>query len=282
MSVQLGTVAAIGFNDFAPAPWLECFRQLGCKVVQAYRNQDARVSIQQMRDAIAAGQMPCDSLHGVFGEQFDPSSPLESARRFAVDTYKAEGELCLKLGGSLVVVHCSTIRPHGIPPAERERRTLQLKQSIRELGVAGQQMGVRYAFENLPGYHALGWDVQELADLLTEVGVPGTGMCFDTGHANMTTDVADSLGKTAGTVIYVHLNDNSGKADEHDMPTCGKLDTDDVARKLHQIGYSGTAMLEVFYSVDRLRQLIGEGCGKRLQRFIDLANGIENPSAPTG
>ena len=54
MAIQLGTVAAIGFEDFAPAEWLGCFRELGCELVQAYRNQNAQLSIQQMKDAIAA------------------------------------------------------------------------------------------------------------------------------------------------------------------------------------------------------------------------------------
>ena len=28
--IRLGTVAAIGFDDFEPMAWLECYRQLGC------------------------------------------------------------------------------------------------------------------------------------------------------------------------------------------------------------------------------------------------------------
>ena len=80
--IRLGTVAAIGFDGLEPGELLGLYRQLGCKVVQAYRNQERGVSFNEMSDAIAAGGMPCDSLHGVFGEQFDPSSPDEQARRF--------------------------------------------------------------------------------------------------------------------------------------------------------------------------------------------------------
>ena len=129
MAVKLGTVAAIGFDDFPPREWLACFRALGCEVVQAYRNQNVKVTLAQMRDAIAGGEMPCDSLHGVFGEQYDPSSPDESARGSAVDTFKAEGELALALGGKLTVVHCSTIRREGISEQERRLRWEQLRKS---------------------------------------------------------------------------------------------------------------------------------------------------------
>jgi len=273
MAIRLGTVAAIGFKNFPPADWLGCFRQLGCQAVQAYRRQDIPVFISQMQDAIAAGGMPCDSIHGVYGEQYDPSATNEIARTAAVDKFKSEGELALALGGPLVVVHCATIRHGGISDPERAVRIAQLRKSIVELGEFGRQTGVRYAFENLPGYHAIGWDIAALASLLNELDAPNTGMCFDTGHANMIGDAADAIRHTDGQMIYVHFSDNSGRSDDHDMPTYGTLDCDAIARALAAEGYSGTLMLEVFYSVDRLKQLIDEGLADRLARIIDLANG---------
>ena len=273
MTTELGTVAPVGFDDFPPEAWLSCLRRLGCTRVQVYRNQQRDVSLEEIRDAVAAGQMPCDSIHGVFGEQFDPSSPDEQARRFAVDTYKSEGELALTLGGPLVVVHCSTIRREGIPQAERKQRVEQLKKSIVELGNFGEGLGVRYAFENLPDYHPLGSDVAELAGWLGELNAPATGMCFDSGHANMIGNVAEAVEAADGRMIYMHFSDNSGLADEHEMPTCGTLDCEGMARALHLIGYADTMMLEVFHSVERFNQLIDEGCGERLARILALARG---------
>ena len=273
MSVQLGTVAPIGFDAFPPEQWLPCMRQLGCTVMQAYRNTETTVSIQQMRDAMGASGMPCDSIHGVFGEQFDPSAPLESARRFAVETFKAEGELAREMGGSLVVVHCSTIRRNGVSPKERAQRVEQLAKSMLDLGFFGQQIDVKYAFENLPAYHPVGSDVAELADILKQAKAPNAGICFDTGHANMVSDPARSILQVGERIIYVHLNDNSGDADEHLMPTYGSMDTAGIARSLHEIEYEGTLMLEVFYSVDKLKKFIDDGCAERLRHIVDTANG---------
>ena len=274
MPVQLGTVAPVGFHDFPPEPWLACMRRLGCTVVQVYRNQQALVPRQEMLDAISVGRMPCDSLHGVFGEQFDPSAPQEEARRFAVQTYRAEGELAKELGGPLVVVHCATIRREGISAEERAVRLSQLKKTVADLGAYGSQAGVRYAFENLPGYHAIGSDVAELAHVLQEVGGPHVGLCFDTGHANMVCDPAAAIRQAGEQIIYVHLNDNGGHEDEHLMPTYGRLDLAALARSLHQVGYHGTLMLEVFYTVDRLTQFINAGGAERLKRIVDIANGL--------
>ncbi|MDY7011147.1 MAG: sugar phosphate isomerase/epimerase family protein [Planctomycetota bacterium] len=273
--VKLGTIAAIGFDESDPHELLGCYRQLGCQVVQAYRNQGRHVSLSEMRDAIAAGGMPCDSLHGIFGEHIDPSSPDEQTRRFAVDIYKREAELADTLGGKLVVVHCSTIREAGVSSEEHARRTEQLKKSIAELGAFGLGAGVTFAFENMPGYHAIGSDVGALAGILTDTAAPNTGMCFDCGHANMVGDPVAAVAKTDGTMIYAHISDNSGNGDDHEMITCGTIDADALAEAMHRIGYDGTFMLEVFHSADRIRKLIDEGLTQRLERIINLANGKE-------
>ena len=272
--VRLGTVTAIGFDEFEPAEWLGCWRQLGCEVAQVYRNQDQHVPLEQVQEAIAAGGIPCDSLHGVFGEAFDPSNPEEEARRFAVDTYKREGELCNAIGGHLVVVHCATVRREGISRQERAARVGQLGRSISELGAFGAGCGITYAFENLPGYHAIGSDVGELADILTEAAAPNTGMCFDCGHANMVGDPVATVGRTRGQMVYAHISDNNGEGDEHKMITYGTIDADALARALCKIGYNGTFMMEVFCSAERLRRLIDEGMAERLARIINIANGL--------
>ncbi len=271
--IRLGTVAAIGFGDFEPAQWLGCWRKLGCEVVQVYRNQVGDVSIEQMVDAIAAGGMPCDSLHGVFGEEYDPSSPDEQARIAAVDAYKREAEVCGAIGGKLVVVHCATIRRGGILQAEHDARFEQLGKSIAELGAFGAGCGIAYAFENLPAYHAIGSDVGELADVLTEVAAPNTGMCFDSGHANMVGDAAAAVGETGGQMIYAHISDNSGDGDEHELITRGTIDADALAAALYRVRYEGTFMMEVFYDADRIRELIDAGVGEDLARIIRIANG---------
>ncbi len=273
MSARLGTVAPIGFSDFPPAQWLGMFGQLGCSVVQAYRNQTNQPTHEAIAQALADGNLPCDSLHGVFGERFDPSSPDEATRQFAIATYKAEGALVTSLGGDLVVVHCSTSRKEGIDSDEHSKRFEQLRRSIIELGAHGQQTGVRYAFENLPAYHAIGSNVAELADVLRQLQAPFTGMCLDIGHANMVSDAPAAIRAAGDQVIYVHLSDNADQKDQHLMPGCGTLDIDAVADALADIGYSGTIMLEVFASLERLAELSADGLGDRLTSFMERTTG---------
>ncbi len=273
MAVRLATVAPVGFEEFPPDKWLVAYKRLGCTVVQVYRNQNADVSLGQIRETLEAGGMPCDSIHGLFGEEYDPSAPDEQARKFAVDTFRGDGELVKRLGGWLVVVHCSTIRREGISADERKNRVEQLKHSIDELGRFGESIGVKYAFENLPGYHPVGPDVGELAGIITEVAAPNTGICFDTGHANMVGDPAAMLAEAKGRLMYVHVSDNSGRGDEHLMPYHGTLDVQAVARTLREIGYDGTIMLEVFYSTEQLNELAEAGFADKLKQMLAIANG---------
>ena len=275
MAVKLGSVAPIGFEAFASKDWLGFFRQLGCSTVQAYRNAQANVTVEQMRDYIAAGEMPCDSIHGIFGEDYDPSNPDEAKRISAVDTFKKEGDLALALGGPLVVVHGATIRRDGITASERELRISQLKKSISDLGNFGLSMGVHYAFENLPNYHAICADLSDMTDILAQEKSTSTSICFDTGHANMVGDAPALLIQGGSFIEYIHFSDNSGQADEHLMPTHGTLDIDAIARAIHQTNYSGTVMLETFPPLDQLHKFADSNLALRFQQFLNIANGTD-------
>ena len=272
MPIQLGTVAPIGFDDFPRGAWLARLRRLGCTVVQAYRRQDAGLTAAEMRDYLDAGELPCDSLHGLFGASLDPSSPHEGLRRSTVETYRSEGRLALELGGSLVVVHCSPKASSPIAPDEYRRRLDALRSSAAELGRYGERIGVTYAFENLPADHGVGRDPAELAQLLEGLAAPNTAMCFDTGHALITGDPAAAIAACGRQIAYVHFSDNAGQADDHEMPTRGSMDTGAVADALAAAGFSGTLMLEVFQRIEALDEMIASGLAERLAEILVRAS----------
>ena len=156
--------------------------------------------------------------------------------------------MALELGGPIVIVHCSGIYPGGIGEKEKDIRKKNLLKSMRELSNFAKTEGVKYAFENLPAYHAIGNDVSEIAELVREINCDHIGMCFDTGHSHMTGNVCE-LFNQAAKVMYIHACDNSGKKDEHLMPYLGTLNWEDFAGQLAQKDYNGVMMLETFHSV---------------------------------
>jgi sugar phosphate isomerase/epimerase len=273
MGITLATIAPMGFGEFDDPAWLQAMGRIGCTSCQAYRNPAAGLDVRQMRNHLQAGALPCDSLHGLFGLELDPSSPDEDMRSRSVRTYQDEARLARDLGGDLVVVHCSAPRSEDRPDPDRPTRREQLIRSIEELSAFGSRIGVRYAWENLPPGYPIGSDAADLAALLRQLDLPATGMCFDTGHTHMQQDVADAFAACADKVIYLHLSDNHSLADEHLMPTEGTLDLDRLADAIAASVYAGPVMLEIFHPLARLEEMIRKGLDARLASLLGRAGG---------
>ena len=119
---------------------------------------------------------------------------------------------------------------------------------ILRLSEYASERGVRLVLENL-------CDTIWLLDrVLDEVGddpeVTNLGICIDVGHAHMSHDagrepVPNYLERYAGQLSHVHLHDNHGISDEHLSPGDGDIDWRRVVRTLEEIGFAGTAVLEV-------------------------------------
>lgn len=280
MALQLGTVAPIGFDDFADPAWLECMKQLGCTTAQAYRKRSGNdshhkgdVTVEQMLDYLDAAELPCDSMHGFYGNDVDPSAPDEAARKAAVNILRREGDIACRLGGPLVVVHCSGIYDETPARQDLSRRREQLRRSIDDLAAHGRAIGVTYAFENLPPYHALGSNVAELREMLDQAGYTHAGMCYDVAHAHLADSAVWGIDAAGSQIRYMHVCDNHGQRDEHLMPTLGTIPWDDVAAAIARNRYDGVLMLEVFHSLDDLRRMIDEGMAETLANFLAAARG---------
>ena len=279
MAVKLGTVAPVGFDDFASPQWIECMKKLGCTTVQVYRNRHGNdskhsgpVTPDQIREYLDMAELPCDSIHGVYGNDVDVSSTDEPTRKTAVRTFMDEGKLAIQLGGPLVVVHCSGIYPGGLDDKALRSRRASLKKSIRELAVFGHAEGVKFAFENLPEYHAIGSRIEDLCELLDEVNSDAAGMCFDTGHAHLCGDVCSAI-SAARRLMYIHVSDNNARKDEHLMPGRGSIDWNALSEVLAAKQYDGVFMLETFHSVDELKILINAGWPEKLAKIIQTISG---------
>lgn len=278
MTIRLGSVAPVGFQDFANPDWLAAMKDLGCSSVQMYRNRhgndeshDGPVTTEQMLRYVRQANLPCDSLHGLYGQDLDPSSPDEDARRAAVDTFRQEGLLARTLGGPLVVVHTSSVQKQPFRERELQRRRSQLRTSMDDLQRIGEELNVLYAMENLPPYHAIGHDVAELAEMIGEKERSHVGMCFDVAHAHLAGEAIESLRAAAGQVCYMHVCDNLGKTDDHLLPFLGDIDWTALADMIAGIDYEGVVMIESFASTDEIRKYIQDGYAQRLADWVRRA-----------
>ncbi|MBI1370401.1 MAG: TIM barrel protein [Planctomycetes bacterium] len=266
----LATVATFGFPDFDPPIILDLYRRLGCTHCQYYRNEQNQPPIQFIKDACAGADLIIDSIHGVFGDNYDPSSPDEDRRSSSIETYREEAELAIELGGPMIVVHPSPLAPVNVvpPAAELEARRESLLRSLYELAEIGSDMDVVFLLENMPPRSYMGTDPVELAKMLREVDSPHMRMCFDTGHAHVTGTVADRLAACADVIDYLHIHDNDGKEDTHLMPGDGTTDWPALTAVLEKQNINVSAMLEVFYLRDKLEALTRGDLPAKLAKWI--------------
>jgi L-ribulose-5-phosphate 3-epimerase len=97
------------------------------------------------------------------------------------------------------------------------------------------------------------------------------GFCYDAGHEHCYCRATDLLAKYGSKLMALHLHDNDGQTDQHQIPGEGTVDWPVLKVKLRQTGYSGPMALEV------IRQTIanddtGETAGQYLQRAFQAAS----------
>lgn len=83
----------------------------------------------------------------------------------------------------------------------------------------------------------------ELCDIADACGI---GVCWDTGHANITgLCQSEALRYVGDRLKVVHLNDNEGQGDVHYVPYMGNVNWADVMAGLKAIGFQGPINFEV-------------------------------------
>ncbi len=100
------------------------------------------------------------------------------------------------------------------------------------LGLA-KKRGIRIAIENIFENNP-----ENLVALLEKIDDEDFGLCFDTGHFNLFSEITltEWLSMTAGRIIELHIHDNDGTRDYHLAPGKGKFDFRTLFRRLSEEG----------------------------------------------
>lgn len=130
----------------------------------------------------------------------------------------------------LLVMHAST----GARPPEPSHVGLQ---RFQELVAMAETTGVTLALENVRSRaHFLA--------VLDAVDSPALGICYDTGHNFCFEPVADWLPRYASRIKTLHVHDNFGGHDLHQIPFAGKIDWPGEMKMLRNLGYDGAILTE--------------------------------------
>ena len=192
--------------------------------------------VVRLRDTLRAAGIRPATVHAPFGGALDISKPEDSIRRDGLASAAAAIELAEALDAPMIVVHAST---EPIEPQDRALRREHALRSLAEIGERAKESGRRIAFELLPRT-CLGNTVEELLDLVGELGPEIFGVCLDTNHLmDRYAGLADDVRKLGDHLITLHLSDYDGVDEKHWPPGKGVIDWKAFMQALRDIDYQG-------------------------------------------
>ncbi len=175
---------------------------------------------------------------GMFVENLH--TDYENANAIWTDEPESEGILnryldavqaCAEYSIPVVVIHLSG----GDNPPEPSALGIERFKRITELA---ERKNIIIALENLkrPAY---------IDYVYERIQSDKLHFCFDSGHENIYSKGIDLVAKYADRLAVLHLHDNNGAEDQHQLPGDGNIDWNDIARRLKRGGYNGAISLEV-------------------------------------
>lgn len=220
--------------------------------------------IDQVARWLAAYHLQLNDLHGSTGVEKSWRSPREYERRAGVELVRNRIHMAARLGTDVVILHLYR-EPHDA--GENATFWSQIHRSLDEIEPYAQQRGVRIALENLDDNYLT------LERLLGEYPAGYVGICYDAGHANYVGGGLEFLERIKDRLIAIHLHDNKGSHDEHDLPFTGTVDWERLAQRIARSAYAKGVNLEVTMANSGIQDEPGFlarafECGARLATMI--------------
>jgi sugar phosphate isomerase/epimerase len=166
-------------------------------------------------------------LHGSSGKEKDWASTQEYQRLSGVELAQNRIEMASYLSSDVVIMHVPG-HPTNIP----------IRKTLDELEPYARERNVRIAIEN-GNFEAIG-------KLLSEYSPEYLGLCYDCGHGNIgEAKGLDHLETLKDRLISVHLHDNDGTGDMHQIMFMGTVDWERLAKIMAKSAYKKCVSMEV-------------------------------------
>lgn len=169
-------------------------------------------------------------LHASLGKEKNWGSAREYERLAGVELVRNRIRMAARLGSNVIIMHLPDLQPAGAWD--------QLRKSLDALEPFARQHGVRIAIEN--------GSFEEIAKVLAIYRPDYVGLCYDCGHGNLRPDGLNWAETLKDRLISVHLHDNDGSADQHNLPfwNTGTVAWPRLARLLATSSYSKWVSME--------------------------------------
>ena len=244
-----------------PSPYLERIAKAGFSHVHWCHHWGtdflySKWEIEQIQKLLTRYGLHLLDLHGAIGPEKNWVSPLEYERLAGVELVQNRIDMAAQLEGKVVVMH--------IP---YESNNLPLRKSLEQLEPFVRAKGVRIAIENTNNFDAI-------TELLSEYDANYLGLCYDSGHGNVSRNGLERLDMLKHRLISVHLHDNDGNSDQHRLPFSGNIDWRRFARIVSESAYNDPVSMEVSMRNEEIQseeEFLKQSIevGERLSHMID-------------
>jgi len=123
-----------------------------------------------------------------------------------------------------------------------ERKFESAMTSIEHLRAFAKPLGVRLLLENIPNELST---PERLVEFIRNTHFDDLGVCFDTGHAHMMTDVPQAFETLKGYIHSTHVHDNAKDRDSHLWPGDGTIDWKQTLDLLTEAPHKPPLLLEI-------------------------------------
>lgn len=191
-------------------------------------------------------KLSCIQSHPYYYDLLLSSEEKEERLEFAIkQSVKASG----KLGARWCVLHPRSSISTGF---SGKQALIENREDFLGYLEVAHKYGTGIAAENLPIFPGL-WptrpfyssDFYDLYELAESLGDKGTGICWDTGHANlMAFDQAEAIKYLGKKIKCTHIHNNHKREDDHNAPDNGNIEWERVIGALSQYGDNVPLTLE--------------------------------------
>ncbi len=207
--------------------------------------QQMRCALTKERELAEAAGVRIWQAHGPW--QWPITDGLPGGREERLEKMQRSIRAAALLGASNWVVH--PFMPCGIDDLKTGKAEQTREANISffsELTNTAEEVGVTICLENMPFYDFSISKPDEVMDIVSAVNRDNFKMCLDTGHAVMFDEWQPSRAmlEFSEHIRALHIHDNNGKADSHNLPFRGIIDWQAFAAAIKSTGWQGALSLE--------------------------------------
>lgn len=170
-------------------------------------------------------------------EPINIADPERKGRIEAMDEIKRSLEVAEHVPFRYLIQHVGVVNE-----SFNERKFDAAMTSIEHLRAFAKPLGVSLLLENIPNDLST---PDKLLELLHVAHFGDVGICFDTGHAHMMSNIPSAFEELKDHIRSTHVHDNKGSADSHLWPGEGTTDWKNTIELIRSAPHTPPLLLEI-------------------------------------